>query len=409
MHEFKILLTNQHTDNRGDQAALYGVIMGIQKRVPQASFVVQGQWNEESMIQRSWLNASFGRMICRYGEVLVALTYGLLNKIGIRLSFLLKLRSGRKLKEFVDADIVVSQPGGPYIGEKYRGHEHVHLFHIWLGLALGKPTVLYSPSCGPFERPVRNKVRKSILNRLDFISVREEISAGYLRELGIPTDRINVFPDAALQYEFPALDADLAELVVKGRTHGRPIVGFTPSEHHFDKELLPGYLESLTFTLNKCLRDLDADVVAFPQLFGRHSDMPLIKKIIEGLEDPGRCHVFPDDRDCLDQQSMISSMDLMIATRYHSQIFASKGCVPSVCISYEHKSRGFMESLDLERFCIDIGEVTPEGLWELVRSCWDNRSDIRRHIETRMPEMAELSSRASVACADILTNGRKQD
>ena len=399
----QVLVTNQHTDNRGDQAALHGVLTGLRQLLPGYSAVVLSQSAETDPLAGKAPDVQCKGMLTRPSGGLRALLYVLLRGIGLRPRWLLRGTAGEIIRAYEDADLVISAPGGPYIGDLYAGHEHAHLFHIWLAQALGKPTVLYAPSVGPFEMKWRNPFRRALLSRMDAICVREEISRDHLTGLGIPAERVEVVPDAALNYPVERFGGDLRDVLGEGFTPRPVTVGFTPCQWRYPGDPDPAarqkeYVRTLAAVLDRCVEHFDANIVAFPQLFGRHTDLPFIEEVRAAMKHAEHAYIFPPDRDCTAQQEAIGCTDVFLATRYHSQIFAAKMGVPSVCIAYEHKARGFMRLLGLEEYVLDIETVDETVLWQAVQEVWDQREAIRGKLAERIPNLAEAARRASRLC-----------
>ena len=71
-------------------------------------------------------------------------------------------------------------------------------------------------------------------------------------------------------------------------------------------------------------------------------------------------------RDHYELKAMYGELDMLVGTRFHSVIFALTAGVPCIGIAYEHKTRGIMRELGLERWVIDIEAVTADDLIPLV-------------------------------------------
>ena len=80
-------------------------------------------------------------------------------------------------------------------------------------------------------------------------------------------------------------------------------------------------------------------------------------------------------------------MDLFIATRLHSGIFAIQMGVPTLFIGYLHKTRGLMEMLGMEEWMLEIGDVTEEVLWHKLEALWLCRDAVRSMLAERVPAL----------------------
>jgi polysaccharide pyruvyl transferase WcaK-like protein len=76
----------------------------------------------------------------------------------------------------------------------------------------------------------------------------------------------------------------------------------------------------------------------------------------------------------------------------HSQIFAISQGVPVVAIGYLAKTRGMLQMLGLERWYVHISKANGGGLAQLLAALWDERAQVRAHLELIVPAMVEQAS-----------------
>ena len=147
------------------------------------------------------------------------------------------------------------------------------------------------------------------------------------------------------------------------------------------------YVALMAQTVDHLIETYGCRVVFFPQLYGRSSDLPLIQSIVDKTRYADQVCILSVRHDSDIQQAVISRMDMMIANRYHSAIFAIKQAVPVVCIAYEHKARGVMRQAGVE----------------------ENRQAIRQQLQASVPilrKSARISSHAAVALLHCLDRGQ---
>ena len=75
----------------------------------------------------------------------------------------------------------------------------------------------------------------------------------------------------------------------------------------------------------------------------------------------------------------------------HANIAALSSGVPTVAISYSHKTQGIMDLLQQRERVVSIGTMTREQCETQLLSAWQSRDDIRRSLDARMPEVARLA------------------
>jgi len=388
----RLILTNQHVDNRGDESATIGAVRSLRKNFGQDTAITAYL---QSGTKYKFLPDSYAVD----GKAMIIAPLGILEMLGWVLFKLIHIDirrlCSRRFREFIatheQADIVISSCGGPYIGDIYINHEFIHLLHLAVPLLLNKKTVFYAPSMGPFHNPLMNFFRRIILKKVGLIILRDSISFNYVKEFLPGQTNIYLTTDACL--------AD--DLELEGIQKQPDTIGITPLDYKYpladDKitmkanyeKAIAGVLDQL-MEQNKALR-----VEFFPQLFAKHSDVPYINKIIGMLKYPQRAFVFSDQKSGRDQQFEIASLDFMIATRYHSAIFACKVNTPVVCIAYEHKLVAFMESANLSEYCLDIYKLDQAILLEKIASIEENAQEIKNNLPPVMKRLNTLSNKTA--------------
>lgn len=388
----RILITNSHANNRGDEAAQRSMIASIRKLVPNAEFAVMTISPDGLDLQEDVRKI---RTFCaskKTGPLIVLWT--IFRSLGIRLPTLgLRPAVIEAIEVMANADVVISAPGGPYFGDIYASHEiQEHLFHIGLSKILGKPVMVYGPSMGPFRSRWRNKVRKYVLNRVEIITLRDSISRDYLRELELSHPLVRVTGDSAFQ-DAVDLDTDKVQAVMSAEGIAAPgddrsgrqfLVGVTPAgarwnfrESSDPQACQEQYNHTIAKAVDYLIATYGATVVFIPQLYGTSDDVPLIHSIVQLVERRDGVRILSSKWDSEVQQAIVAQMDLVVAGRYHPAIFALKGEVPTVCLAYEHKSVGVMRAVGLERFVIKVEDLSTELLIDRIDAAWDERQQTR--------------------------------
>jgi colanic acid/amylovoran biosynthesis protein len=95
-------------------------------------------------------------------------------------------------------------------------------------------------------------------------------------------------------------------------------------------------------------------------------------------------------------------MDLFLGTRMHSNILALSMGVPTVAISYQKKTDGIMEMLELSDYVLDMANLATCDILAAVERAWANRFDLRRQLSERIPNMEQLALRNAELIAKVL-------
>ncbi len=408
-----LVILNSHGDNRGDEAAQRSMVRTLTELIPQARFTIlthspKGLSMPDGIeVRRTF--AAWDRRFPFFHLPLILVWLGL-RKLGMKLSWLNGFHLFGSLDRIANADLVISAPGGPYIGDLYKSHEvSEHLFGLWIAEKLGKIPMIYGPSMGPFRPTRRNNLRRRILDRASVITLRDPISKQYLEDLNIIRPLIYVTADSAFQDSVAADPRRLEEIllsegIVDPDEPDKPLIGITPAGARWNfrgaadpRARQTEYEKLMAMAIDHLVETYRCRVVFFPQLYGRSSDLPLLRSIVDKTRCTDSIRILSNQHDSDIQQAVISRMDLMLANRYHSAIFAIKQAVPLVCIAYEHKARGVMRQAGVEEYLIDIDKLSFESLTDRVALAWDNRRTIREKLNAALPSLQKSARMNSIS------------
>jgi colanic acid/amylovoran biosynthesis protein len=396
-----VLIVNQHGENRGDEAALRAMLHGFRARLDGPRFTVLLEVRDRQ------LHTDLGDdvEVLHELDLLPGAAGLLLFAAGIRVRPLLRGTAGRLVDAYRSADLVVSAPGGPYFGDGYWKNEPVHWFLAWLGTRLGKPVFYYAPSAGPFRMRLLNPGRRHLFRRLARpLAVREERSAVHLRELLGPAAPVEVTADSAFQRRLPPAPRDpgddrfvVAASALRWRWPGHPDP--PAAQAAYDDAVVAGLAHLAE-------RRPEAHVRFFPQLYGaRHSDVEYLSGLGRRLPDGTSWEVVDPSLDSDAQQRLLGASDVVLAGRYHPQVFAIAAGVPGVCVAYEHKARGVMEAAGLGDLVLDAATVTPAALAKAFDRVLDEHDEIAARLREAGDELERRSARTTVMAVATMAAG----
>ncbi len=393
----RIILTNQHCDNRGDQSATIGLLESIYSQFGNDTKIDMFKQTKKHRFLTEEYNVAEYDMITQIGGLLQLFFWGLFKAIGADIRKILSQDAKKTISLYEKCDLVLSSCGGAYIGDIYAKHEIVHILYLVIPLLLKKKIVFAAPSIGPFRKKSMNPFRKWILKHAERIVVRDPISYEYVQKFINAPDKI-----------FMAADACFAQRMNNERSleERENKIGFTPLDYSYPHAEAPfvekeNYKSSIVRLIDDLMReDETLKFEFFPQLYNEHTDMPLIEEIIGRLKYPERAEVFSNALSGIEQQKEIAKMKMMIATRYHSAVFACKMLVPCVCIAYEHKAEGLMRMFHMEDCLIDIRSVTYELLKEKVEYVEANKERIYQRLNEHSDPVYLAANRTAEIAKD---------
>jgi colanic acid/amylovoran biosynthesis protein len=262
------------------------------------------------------------------------------------------------IEAYRDADLIITVGGG-YIRANagFNGtFVLVFILHpILFSYLLGKITIGYSQSIGPFSNLFQEKLASFVVRKMDAVIVREKISEELLKKWGIAQ---NVFVSVDSGFQFNTINSKNIKLEM-GIQKSDMLVGVTVRQW-LSTKAQDKYEKDIAILLDYIIEKYGAKVIFIPQVtVVNHNDDDRVcsKRVYDKMRYTDNVILLRDNFDHNTIKSIYAGLDYMIGTRFHSVIFSLTSKVPSIAIQYEHKTRGIMRDLDLEEWVIDIDKT----------------------------------------------------
>ncbi len=264
-----------------------------------------------------------------------------------------------------NCDLLISGGGSLLQDITSKRSIHYYLGIIVMGLLMGKKIMIYSQGIGPINKKSNRIITKFLLNRVEYITVRDEESKKDLLDMGVKDSKIEVTADPVITINKSGKEKGI-DILKKhnGALEGNPIIGISFRGKNYNikmKKLLIDVVESLR-------SELKAEVVFIP--FHYNEDMELMEDLEQELRNKA---IFIKDRyDIKEILSVVENLDLLVGVRLHSLIFSAVAGVPMIGISYDPKIDYFMETMGLQSLCT-IDEMTKDKVIDSIKDVLDNK------------------------------------
>ena len=438
-----VIVNAYHRHNAGDAALLSALIAQSRVAVPNAAISYAGCEDPDEFVEfegvrnlgsaRRWVGEQQVSRVVRIARKVVVLSLTFIPvpmlRILARWSGASKLEPLRELQAIARADVVLGIGGGYLQGERsVAGSLNVLLLSVPLLLAsrLRRPILLAPQSYGPFATPLQRILVRHVLNRVDHIEAREDLSFDLLVALGIRADKLTRGVDAAFFLAetsgrpTPVMAQGAADTSVLPRTAPRrdpgsgrgARVGVTARRWLADEQQT-AYEHSLADFIDWLQVTRGARVTLVPQVtadgftVGSHTSAG-----VRDLDDDRRvnlriaasCRTTPllvsERIDHCGLRKLYAGLDYLVGTRFHSVIFSLAAHTPAVAIEYEHKSSGIMRELGLAQWVVPIQDVSSERLQALYARLETSTDEYRATLSKVIPQ---YQKRAGEFCGLIRT------
>jgi colanic acid/amylovoran biosynthesis protein len=401
-YKSSVFIINSCGPNRGDSAVLQSMIDAL-KEIEDIKIVVSAIYPEyvphiegvevvpptPNIDISPWMPFRVAR------NSLVAL----LSKLSIKCLQFLPQEEREILAKYYEADIVLSAGGHHLTDMNGLASFFRQWYQLFLAILIGKPTVIYAQTIGPFNHFSRllKFLTRLVLNRTKLITVREKNSKDIVtNDLRVRHPPIYVTADAVFSLN-PAEPLRVNEIlvsegIVKGE--GRPLVGITVYHAKYygysdPEKRFAEYKETMAEIADYLVGSLDATVIFIPMEMQYAADIPLIIDVVDRMQYRNRAKVFRNKYTAKETMGIIQELDLFIGAKTHSIVFALAGCVPTICLAYHRKAMEFMEMFGVAKYAYDIATISSQNLISAVDDAWYSRAEIRKELELKMKDIKE--------------------
>ncbi len=231
----------------------------------------------------------------------------------------------------------------------------------------GRPSMAYAVDSGRLSNGNIKRVRK-VASRTDLIVVRTQAAADRLREFGVEAP-IEVTADSTFTYQMDPADKDILQRTWPEATSG--VVGISsidfyewpvvirPVGRKADCYRWPYYFsrskertaatrdlaEGLAREAERIVTEYDKDIAL---LCMEELDEPLARQIQGLMSCPERTRIYSSrEHNASEMMGILSSLDGLIASRYHACVIASFGGVPMVTIGHDLRVEDLVRDMNI--------------------------------------------------------------
>jgi len=402
--------------NKGDAGILYGAITSLNKYFNKdTTYLIESAWdchggldmfryinNEINTYPPLWKNQT--TLTYNIKSLPIPNVPGLLEGV-IKIPVLLEINKNKEIKYFgnflsrynkelidqmSDSDLIISCAGGSF-HDREGGYAFLKLLYS-LGIAVNfnVPVMIYAQSIGPFHNAFCEKITRKVLDKLDFITIRDFYSKEYIKKMGVKTP-VEVTADAAFALPNPfetEFNKDINEYMekynwIKDSTFN---IGVTTRDWNLNNCQRERYITAMASLVKYlCNNYEDAIITFFPQTL---SDISFSRSICYYSSFYNKkCFVIEDDLHPMVLKGLYAKMNLFIGTRMHSTIFAMSMNIPTISIAYMPKSVDLMRRLNLEDFAFSIYNIDESKIIKSINRVIQEESRIRQHLKKVMRHM----------------------
>lgn len=239
-----------------------------------------------------------------------------------------------------------------------------------------KPVMVYANGIGPIDGSLNRGLTKMILNRVDLISLRDQDSKDYIEKMGVKNDQVHITADPVFTLDAASKDRVDEIFEKEDIARGdRQYLGISVRKWKDNERLI----EEMAKTIKKIRAKKDVEIILIPMHYPE--DLEISQAIIEKVASEN-CHVLEEEYSVEEIMGVINELELIVAMRLHSLIYAATQEVPMIGLSYDPKVDGILSSLNVNHIC-NVDDFTSSELYHLIEDAWSQRDSLRENLKVQ--------------------------
>jgi len=295
---------------------------------------------------------------------------------------------------FKESDLFIFGGGSLLQDITSRRSLYYYLAILNLALKTGIKVMLYGNGIGPLCHQSSRKKTAKCLNKVDLITLRDDLSDKLLAEIGVTKPPIFITADPAFTLSFDNLTKNDVLLNDSGIQQGSKYAVIAVREW---KKCSPSFLTDIANFCDSLYAIHGISSLFVPMQY--KEDAEISKEIISCMKHKG----YMVDRGLeLDELfSLIGFSTLTVGMRLHTLIYATTLGVPVIALSYDPKVTAFMQSLH-QSLCVDVENLDSDTLINISNKLINELSQRKEDIFITLKEMKKKAEKNAELALSLL-------
>jgi len=309
----------------------------------------------------------------------------------------------KSLRDFLEAvsnaDLVIATGMGG-ITDAFPAYAYQLLDILRLAVQRGALTAMVGQGIGPIQDPKLRAQAKSVLRRIDFISLREKRAGGpLLHSLGVSSGRVLTTGDDAIEMAYERR----SKILNSGLGINLRVAGYSRVDR--------GVVERVRAILQNVARKLQAPMVPVPiSSHPEESDAVTIQQLMDGYDEISDCG--KDLKTQFEVIKQIRRCRVVVAGSYHAAVFALAQGIPAIGLAnshyYEDKFLGLADQFGTGCQVIFLQEnELSKKLSAAIETAWQSAEQGRTQLLAAAAKQVQLSHDAYQRIYELVNSRRK--
>lgn len=289
-------------------------------------------------------------------------------------------------KSLKASDMLISG-GGSLLQDKTSSRSiWYYLLIMKLAKRYKKKVFVYSNGVGPINKRFNRNITRRVLNKVDYITLRDKDSYDFIKSIGVNNPNIKVLSDPVFNLK------EASDESVREKFDINEDTVLVSIRSWIDDEKL---ISELSKFLNYLI-DEGKNIVFMPMQTPR--DTTISEKIAANLKSS---KIIDEKYPVEILMSLMKNADFIVAMRLHAMIYAIHQNVPFIGLSYDPKTETLLKDFD-ESINIDVDAINYDDLLKAYKYIKDNREAFISNLSTINEENKKKAIEASKLALELL-------
>lgn len=268
-----------------------------------------------------------------------------------------------------------------------------YLYVIHTALKYKKKIFIYSNGVGPINSAFNRRLSRKILDRVDYITLRDDDSLDYIREMGVKNKNVKVLSDPV--FNLKESSEKTADNILKSFniSSEEKLYGINIRQWK-NSDIL---IKDLSVFI-KQMSKKSYKAVFLPMHFP--NDLEIINKLTGNL-DNSDYYIIDKKLKAEDMMAIIKKLDFTIAMRFHMAIYSIHQKIPVIALSYDPKTKALMKDFD-EDYCINVLEIKQGDIQAAYKKLEKDMSNYKLKLEIVDAKMQSKSTESTRLALSLL-------
>ena len=132
---------------------------------------------------------------------------------------------------------------------------------------------------------------------------------------------------------------------------------------------------------------MEVNIVLIPMHYPE--DLKISQSILDRVDNPN-CHLLQAKYNVEEIMGVIGELELMVAMRLHSLIYAATQITPMLGLVYDPKVDGLLKELEVP-YKLSVDNITEKEFLKVFEDAWENLENIKKKVEEKEKNLKSLA------------------